>query len=67
MARLVGPCEYVSSTTAGRRMDGFDSSRPSLRTTYALSHEANANTGLTTEAAKVDDGMREGKCWSVVR
>lgn len=35
--------------------------RPSLRTTYALSHEANANTGLTTEAAEEDDGMREGE------
>ena len=38
---------------AGRRKDGASTgSKPSLRTTYALSHEANANTGLTTEAGE---------------
>lgn len=38
---------------AGRRKDGASTgSRPSLCTTYAVSHEANANTGLTTEAGE---------------
>ena len=56
LARVGSSSSHVNTSPAaraGRRKDGASTgSKPSLRTTYALSHEANANTGLTTEAER---------------
>lgn len=56
LARVGSSSSHVNTSPAaraGRRKDGASTgSKPSLRTTYALSHEANANTGLTTEAGE---------------